>query len=87
MGRVISNDQDLSKPGFHLLPARPGTCPDCAVAHDPGQPHNQQSLYYQYHFYADNDRWPTWRDAMSHCEEDVKKKWIDELAKHGIVVE
>ena len=87
MANEISNDQDLSKPGFHLMPAKPGTCPECAVAHDPTYPHNQQSLYYQYHFYADRNRWPTWEDAMAHCTEEMKKFWIEELAKNGVSVQ
>ena len=32
---------------FSLLPAAPGTCPECAVAHPPELPHNQKSLFYQ----------------------------------------
>jgi len=86
MANEISNNFDLSKPGFHLMPAKPGTCPECAVAHDPAQPHNQQSLYYQYHFYADNNRWPTWADAMAHCTKEVQKIWKQELKKAGVTV-
>lgn len=82
----ITNDQDLSKPGFHLMPAKPGTCQECAVAHDPTFPHNQTSLYYQYHFYAEHKRWPTWEDAMSHCTDDMKKFWREELTKQGIKI-
>jgi len=85
MANEISNDQDFSKPGLHLQPAPAGTCPECAVAHDPTYPHNQQRLYYQYHFYADHNRWPTWADAMDHCTEEMKKLWIEELGKHGVV--
>lgn len=33
---------------FTLLPAPRGTCEECAVAHKPDEPHNQQSLHYQY---------------------------------------
>lgn len=73
--------------GFKLLPAKPGTCPKCAVKHEDSQPHNQQSLYWQYYFYADYGRWPTWADAMAHCDEQTKSFWVSELAKHGIIVE
>jgi len=72
--------------GFTLLPAKPGTCPECAVDHDPKHPHNQQSLYYQYHFYADHQRWPTWADALAHCDDQMKAFWKDELQKRGISV-
>jgi hypothetical protein len=71
---------------FMLLPAKPGTCAECAVKHDPLYPHNQQSLYYQYHFYAEHNRFPTWADAMSHCTDDMKLFWTQELLKHGIEV-
>lgn len=70
--------------GFTLLPAREGTCPECATAHMPEMPHNQQSLYYQYHFYADNKRFPTWDDAMAHCTNKVKDLWMRELSKQGV---
>ena len=72
--------------GFTLLPAKPGTCQECAVDHDPSYPHNQQSLYYQYHFYAENQRWPTWEDAMAHCSDDMKTVWKDELRKEGVAI-
>ena len=72
--------------GFTLLPAKPGTCPECAVAHDPTYPHNQQSLYYQYHFYAEHQRWPTWEDAMAHCDDRMKEFWKEELRKNGVGV-
>ena len=86
MANEITNDQDLSQPGFHLLPAKPGTCSECSTVHDPTYPHNQQSLYYQYHFYADHNRFPTWEDAMSHCTEEMKRVVIEELTKRNIKV-
>lgn len=72
--------------GMKMLPPKPDVCQMCAVKHEPGQPHNQQSLYYQYAFYADNGRWPTWKDAMAHCSEEVKQKWISGLKTHGVDV-
>ena len=68
---------------FTLLPPKPGVCQECAVDHPEGRPHNKDSLYYQYYFYSKNGRWPTWNDAMSHCEEETKKIWSDELTKKG----
>lgn len=64
----------------------PGTCSQCAIEHDPDQPHNPQSVHYQYAFYAEHDRWPTWADAMAHCTLEVKRLWTDALAEHGITV-
>jgi hypothetical protein len=72
--------------GFDLIPAAPDTCPECGVAHDPRNPHNQQSLFYQYKFYNDTGRWPTWEDAMAHCSDTTKKLWAEQLKKHGIEV-
>ena len=69
---------------FTILSGSPGSCPECAVKHDPEQPHNQQSLTYQYKFFQKNGRWPTWVDAMSHCSDDIKTLWSEELAMLGI---
>lgn len=69
-----------------LLPPKPGTCPECATKHDPEQPHNQQSLYYQMKFMMENDRSPTWADAMAHCSEKTKALWREELAALGVEV-
>ena len=78
---------ELPKVGdFHLMPCAANVCQECAVDHPVGQPHNQQSLYYQYKFYSQHGRWPTWADAMDHCSDDVKKVWIAELRKHGVEV-
>ena len=72
---------------FHLGLTPPGTCEECGKAHDPKQPHNAQSLHYQYYFYAQHRRWPDWRDAMAHCEPDVQQTWRDELIKIGVDVD
>lgn len=69
---------------FGLLPAAPGKCPECAVEHPPECPHNQQSLFYQYQFYNEHGRWPTWEDAMAHCDEAMKDVWRRELKARGI---
>jgi hypothetical protein len=72
---------------FKILGMTPeGTCPECATAHPEWQPHNQQSLTYQYKFYDKHGRFPTWEDAMEHCSETVKGLWKTELLKKGIKV-
>ena len=71
---------------FGLMPAAPGTCPECAVDHPPELPHNQQSLFYQYKFYNEHGRWPTWEDAMAHCSEDMKEFWRIELRRRGVEI-
>ncbi len=63
-----------------------GTCPECAVRHDPEQPHNRDSLAYQYHFYDKHGRWPTWSDAMAHCPDNIKKVWTEALKERGVEI-
>ena len=74
------------KAKFMILPPDPGVCQECAVDHDPAQPHNRDSLHYQYSFYAKHGRWPTWADAMSHCTQEVKDMWTTALKEHGVEV-
>lgn len=76
---------DLLKEGT-LLPPKDGLCPECAVAHQPEEPHNQQSLYYQMSFKKKRDRWPTWKDAIAHCTEEVQEYWTKSLAEKGVKV-
>ena len=64
----------------------PGTCQTCAVVHELEQPHNQQSLAYQYKFYDEHGRCPTWADAMAHCSDEIKRFWISYLKTMGINV-
>lgn len=72
---------------FEISPAPIGTCPECARKHDADQPHDNQSLHYQYTFYGREGRWPTWRDAMAHCSDPIQKLWCDALARRGIVID
>lgn len=72
---------------MRMLPPKPGVCPECAVNHRPDQPHNPESLYYQMRFRQKHGRFPTWADAMAHCDARVKKMWIDALAERGVIVE
>jgi len=62
-----------------LLPPKKGTCPVCAIKHGPDEPHNRQSLYYQFRFYGLHGRWPTWADAIAHCSDKIKRLWEEEL--------
>lgn len=76
--------------GLWMLPGPPGTCEWCHVEHDPGQPHNQQSLPYQMKFHTLRGRWPTWTDAMAHCTAEVRRQWRDQLRRtmreHGLEI-
>lgn len=60
-----------------------GQCPECAIKHEPDQPHNAHSLYYQYRFYGQNGYWPNWGNAMDHCHASVRDRWKLELVARG----
>lgn len=63
------------------------TCRVCAVEHEPSEPHDRDSLYYQVRFWQKNKRFPTWDDAMSHCTEEVKACFRVELVRRGVLME
>jgi hypothetical protein len=81
--KLLTKIKVLTEKGMILLPPSPDSCQVCAQKHEPDQPHNALSLYYQMKFHQANNRWPTWEDAMSHCTEEVKKAWREELTKAG----
>jgi len=67
-----------------LLPPAPDVCQECATKHAPERPHNKDSLYYQMKFQQVHGRWPTWEDAMEHCDENTKDITISVLEEHKI---
>lgn len=67
-----------------LMGPREGVCEECAAEHPDYMPHSAQSLYYQYRFYQQNGRWPTWNDAMAHCSERVKAATLSVLARNNV---
>lgn len=71
---------------WKLVPPAPHLCQTCAIEHTPDQPHNAQSLFYQYKFYMEHHRWPTWRDAMEHCDEETQIAWMVQLRDRGVDV-
>lgn len=74
---------DLLKEGT-LLPPSPDKCQQCAVEHHPDQAHSKDSMFYQYWFRKQHDRWPTWKDAIEHCPPKIKEFWERELEVRGI---
>ncbi len=66
---------------FTLLSPSPDCCQECAVKHDLSEPHNAQSLFYGIRFSQIHGRSPTWADAMTHCPEATKIRWIEYLAE------
>jgi hypothetical protein len=67
--------------GFKLLPGPEGTCEWCHIEHPSNAPHNKDSLPYQMKFKQIHGRYPTWTDAMAHCEETVKRFWRENLVE------
>lgn len=70
---------------FQLMPVPETACQVCGrdPAHSPDQPHDAQSLYYQYAFYGEHGRWPTWKDAVAHCSPETQQAWETELRRRG----
>lgn len=61
-----------------------GKCPVCATAHDPREPHDPTSLYYQNRFHRKNKRFPLWKDAMAHCSSATQMAWRKKLLAAGV---
>lgn len=72
---------------IRVVPPSPGMCPICAAKHDPAEPHDRDSLYYQNWFRRKHKRFPTWEDAMEHCTDDVKEKFVRCLERRGIILD
>lgn len=68
-----------------IMAPTPRRCKVCAADHPPADPHDRDSLYYQNRFFQKHRRFPTWEDAMSHCSEERKASFREELARRGIV--
>lgn len=79
----LQRGEPVKPKALNLLPPPKGVCQVCATDHPGDQPHNQQSLYYQYAFYGTHGRWPTWRDAMAHCAPEIQEQWQGALAQLG----
>lgn len=67
-----------------LLAPADDVCQVCAGKHKPDDPHDCNSLFYQYGFYKEHNRWPTWEDAIAHCSDVTKKLWENELRELGL---
>lgn len=52
-----------------------GPCPECGADHGAADPHDAKSPQYRAAFHAAHGRWPTWTDAMAHCEPHVRDLW------------
>lgn len=69
-----------------LLPPAKDKCQVCASKHEPAEPHNAQSLYYQTVFNMEHGRAATWLDAMEHCAPELQEIWTKVLEDRGVDV-
>ena len=67
-----------------ILPPRAGACRMCGDVHEKWEPHNLYSIVYQHRFRKQNGRYPTWEDAVKHCDDRVKKKWEKKYGKSSM---
>lgn len=74
----------MAEGSWSLLPPRPDVCQECATKHEPGAPHNKDSLYYQMRFHAEHGRYPAWSDAIAHCTPDVQASLKEYLEGMGV---
>ena len=81
---MISEDTHNSALGkWTLLPCSPDKCKQCAVDHPADAPHDKDSMYYQYRFHGEHGRFPTWEDALAHCDDEIKESWEAALRRSG----
>ena len=76
--------ESMTKHSATILPPPKDCCQECAVKHDPGAPHNRDSIFYQMAFRQKHGRWPTWADAIAHCDERAKADMKDLLEREGV---
>jgi hypothetical protein len=69
------------KSNLILFPLSSDVCQECGWPHESIYPHFLASNYYQMKFYDENDRAPTWEDALAHCPESMKEGWRASMAR------
>ena len=69
---------------LQLMPPAPHLCQVCGSDHGAGEAHDPTSVYYQYAFYENNGRYPSWRDSIAHLDAEHQQHWLDELAEQGL---
>ena len=66
-----------------LIPPQPGVCPLCAARHKANEPHDRDSFLYQNQFFRKSGRFPTWEDAMSHCDAETQAAFRADLERRS----
>lgn len=78
--------EQIKGEGMFLLPPHPSKCQTCARQHEPTDPHDAQTMFYQTKFQMEHGRAPTWVDAMAHCDEETRRLWTEQLIGMGVDV-
>src|SRR4051794_22508979 len=79
--------RDLPTGSIDVLEAmdKPMTnCSICAALHKATDPHDAQSAFYQTQFFRIHGRWPTWADAIAHCDPETRSIWESKLRGFGV---
>ncbi len=79
-GRVV---EERTVPMHIMPPEDPLACRSCGRQHPPELPHDATRMHYQYTFYGEHGRWPTWKDAIAHCDPPIRDAWEAELRRKG----
>lgn len=75
--------QEMPMSAWKLLPPAADACQVCATKHEPEQPHNAQSLYWQTKRHIEGQPPATWMEAMAHCAPEVQEHWKRKLTRLG----
>lgn len=80
---MTTGKETPQRSSFKMLPPAADRCQICAERHPPESAHNAQSLYYQMAFHGIAGRYPTWADAVAHCDDKMKAAWKAKLTELG----
>ena len=84
-GRPVGSRPELL--GLDPLPPAEDCCQVCARRHEPGQPHDPQSLYWAAVRERRGLEPPRWEHALAHCSRRVRKAWVEALRERGIEID
>jgi hypothetical protein len=87
----MSDEEDINVThipvsAWTLLPPAADACQECGAHHEPDDPHNPQSLYWQTKRNIAGEPMPTWEEALEHCPPEVYAAWYSALRERGVDV-
>lgn len=80
--RMFETELDLMR---SMIPPGKKQCQVCGTNHDSETPHDKTNTYYQIQFHREQGRYPTWADAMAHCNEEMQQLWRQSLLAHRLM--